>query len=56
MIYADPAKPYFCLEPQTNAVGAFNRMGQGYDDKLGVIVLEPGASREGSMSFVPFDL
>jgi aldose 1-epimerase len=56
MLYADPAKPYFCLEPQTNAVDAFNRMGQGYDDKLGVIVLEPGASREGSMSFVPFDL
>lgn len=23
--YADPAKPYFCLEPQSMASGAFNR-------------------------------
>lgn len=27
MIYADPTKPYFCVEPQTNASGAFNRPG-----------------------------
>ncbi|MEI6100184.1 MAG: aldose 1-epimerase, partial [Alphaproteobacteria bacterium] len=25
MVYSDPAKPYFCVEPQTNASGAFNR-------------------------------
>ena len=31
MIYADPQQPYFCVEPQTNASGAFNREG-GFDD------------------------
>jgi aldose 1-epimerase len=56
MLYADPYKPYFCLEPQTNAVGAFNKIGQGYEADLGVIVLQPGTSAEGSISFVPFAL
>ena len=29
MLYADPARPFFCLEPQSNAPCAFNRLGAG---------------------------
>jgi len=57
MLYCDPARTAFCLEPQTNVVGAFNMVEEdlhGYD--AGVIVLEPGAAAGGSISFVPFDL
>lgn len=51
MVYADPAKPFFCVEPQTNASGAFNRPG-GFDDpQEGVIVLAPGDVVEGGIRF-----
>jgi len=56
MLYADPTQPYFCLEPQTNAVCAFNKLGRYSEADLGVIVLEPGAAAEGSMTFTPFPL
>jgi aldose 1-epimerase len=55
MLYADPTKPYFCLEPQTNASGAFNRGGWN-DPEEGVIVLAPGESAAGTVSFQPFAL
>lgn len=56
MIYADPAKPYFCIEPQTNASGALNRPG-GFDDPdEGVIVLGPEETATGSVHFQPFRL
>ena len=55
MLYADPTKPYFCLEPQTNASGAFNR-GRWSDPEEGVIVLGPGGSAAGAVSFAPFAL
>ncbi|MBZ9997028.1 MULTISPECIES: aldose 1-epimerase [unclassified Mesorhizobium] len=55
MLYADPTKPYFCVEPQTNASGAFNR-GQWDDPEEGVIVLGPGESAAGAVSFMPFAL
>ena len=54
MLYADPAKPFFCLEPQTNAPCAFNRIGQVVDAALGIIVLDPGQSTAGTVSFTPF--
>ena len=51
MVYADPAKPFFCVEPQSNASGAFNRAG-GFDDPAeGVRVLEPGESLGGTVRF-----
>ena len=53
MLYADPTKPYFCLEPQTNASGAFGR-GRWNDPDEGVIVLAPGESAAGAVSFMPF--
>lgn len=55
MFYADPAKPYFCVEPQTNASGAFNR-GRWDDLDEGVIVLGPGQSAAGTVAFMPFAL
>lgn len=55
MFYADPTKPYFCVEPQTNASGAFNRA--GWDDpEEGVIVLAPDESAAGTVTFTPFAL
>jgi len=55
MLYADPTKPYFCVEPQTNASGAFNR-GRWNDPEEGVILLAPGESATGTVSFMPFAL
>ncbi|QND67420.1 aldose 1-epimerase [Mesorhizobium loti] len=55
MLYADPAKPYFCVEPQTNASGAFNR-GRWDDPDEGVIVLASDESAAGTVSFMPFEL
>jgi aldose 1-epimerase len=54
MLYSDPQKPYFCLEPQSNAPCAFNRMA-GKDGALfGARTLAPGAGLEGSIRFRPF--
>ena len=56
MLYADPRKPYFCLEPQSNAPCAFNRMA-GRDGALfGARRLAPGESLEGTIRFLPFEL
>jgi len=55
MLFSDPGRSDFCLEPQTNAVTAFNMMADelaGYD--LGIIILEPGQSAGGSMTIAPF--
>ncbi len=51
MLYADPARPFFCLEPQTNASGALNRPGGIDDPRQGVVVLGPGARMEGTVRF-----
>jgi len=51
MLYADPARPFFCVEPQSNASGAFNRAG-GFDDPAeGIRILEPGESMAGAVRF-----
>ena len=51
MVYADPTKPYFCVEPQSNASGAFNRGSEFDDPAEGVLVLEPGESLGGTVRF-----
>lgn len=53
MLYCDPSKPIFCLEPQTHATGALNRL-DSRDATLGVAVLARGESIEGTVSFIPF--
>ena len=55
MFFSDPRRKDFCLEPQTNVVTAFSLMADdpgSYD--LGIIILEPGQSAGGSMTFTPF--
>jgi aldose 1-epimerase len=56
MLYADPDQPFFCLEPQTNAPTAFNRIASGRDAGMGVIVLAPEQSMVGTITFTPFIL
>ena len=56
MLYADAAKPFFCVGPQSNASGAFNRP-HGYTDPAeGVFVLAPGESASGTIRFRPFPI
>jgi aldose 1-epimerase len=51
MVYADPARPFFCIEPQTHASGAFNRKA-GFDDPdEGILVLGPGEQAGGTVRF-----
>lgn len=50
MVYADPGKPFFCVEPQTNAASAFSR-GRFDDPDEGVIVLAPDETAGGRIRF-----
>lgn len=50
MIYADPGRPFFCVEPQSNAACAFNR-GDVADPQEGIVVLEPGQEVRGDVRF-----
>ncbi|MDB5539528.1 MAG: Aldose epimerase [Devosia sp.] len=54
MFYADPAESFFCVEPQTNASGAFNRPEGFGDPQDGIIVLAPGESTTGTLRFEAF--
>jgi aldose 1-epimerase len=56
MLYCDPAKPFFCVEPQTHAAGALNRIVENEESNLGLIVLKPGESAEAEISFICFPL
>ncbi len=50
MVYSDPAAPFFCIEPQSNAAGALNRMAQ--DNLEGdLAVLGPGECLSGRIRF-----
>ncbi|MDB5523083.1 MAG: Aldose 1-epimerase [Rhizobium sp.] len=56
MLYADPQKGYFCVEPQSNAPCAFNRMDGRDGEAFGTRVLDPGESLTGTIRFLPFAL
>jgi aldose 1-epimerase len=56
MLYADPERPFFCVEPQSNAPCAFNHIGTARGEAMGTIVLEPGQSVEGTIGFLPIDV
>ncbi|MDE1996115.1 MAG: aldose 1-epimerase [Rhizobiaceae bacterium] len=56
MLYADPQKPFFCLEPQSNAPCAFNRMAGRDGESFGARILAPGESLDGTIRFLPFAL
>jgi len=53
MLYTQRGAPHFCIEPQTNAAGAFNRLGEAGADALGVVVLQPGEKTGGGVRFTP---
>lgn len=54
MLYSDPSKTFFCLEPQTHATGAFNNIERNNEDDLGLFLLEPGQLAEETISFIRF--
>lgn len=56
MLYADSAKPFFCLEPQSNAPTAFNRLGTPEGTAMGAVILAPGDTLAGAIRFRPFRL
>jgi aldose 1-epimerase len=56
MLYADRESPHFCLEPQSHAPCAFNRMSGRGGEAFGAHVLAPGESLEGKIRFRPFSL
>lgn len=61
MLYCDPARPVFCVEPQSQATSAFDHLEAppsvaGAVVDLGVIVLAPGETAGASIAFQPFDL
>lgn len=54
MVYADPTQPVFCIEPQTNGSGAFNREGAFTDAEEGLALLGPGESLIATLRFLPY--
>jgi aldose 1-epimerase len=54
MLYCDPAQPFFCLEPQTHAVGALGRVKENERQDLGLALLEPGESLRASVYLEPY--
>jgi aldose 1-epimerase len=50
MLYADPDLDVFCLEPQTNASCAFNKLTNATVNELGVLILEPGELASGTVT------
>lgn len=54
MFYTPKGAPHFCVEPQSNAAGAFNRLEQEDPAALGVIVLKPGEKSSATVRFFPF--
>jgi aldose 1-epimerase len=56
MLYADPVQAFFCVEPQSNAPCAFNHLGTAKGESMGSIVLQPGESAQGTISFLPFSI
>ena len=54
MTYADPQKPFFCAEPQSNVPCAANKLEHGEED-LGILVLAPGEPIVGAVRFIVTD-
>ena len=52
VVYTPPDKGFFCAEPVTNSLDAFNLAAAGRPD-TGMIVLAPGAVAEGTMTLTP---
>ncbi len=52
VVYTPPAQDFFCVEPATNCIDGFNLAAAGRTD-TGLIVLEPGDTAAGDVTFTP---
>ena len=52
VVYTPPGRDFFCAEPATNCIDAFNLADVGRTD-TGMLVVEPGDSVEGVVRFSP---
>ena len=52
VVYSPPGNDFFCAEPVTNSIDAFNLAAAGRTD-TGMIVLAPGAVAQGAMTLTP---
>lgn len=52
VVYTPPGQPFFCAEPVTNCIDAFNLAAAGRRD-TGMLALAPGQEVSGTVSFIP---
>ena len=52
VVYTPPGEDFFCVEPATNCIDGFNLADAGRTD-TGLIVLEPGDTAAGNVTFTP---
>jgi aldose 1-epimerase len=52
VVYTPPSQPFFCAEPATNCIDAFNLAAAGRND-TGMLVLPPGDTLDATVSFTP---
>lgn len=52
VVYTPPGRDFFCAEPATNCIDAFNLADRGRTD-TGLIVLDPGDTAVGVVTFTP---
>jgi aldose 1-epimerase len=52
VVYTPPGEDFFCVEPVSNTLDAFNLREQGRDD-VGGSVVEPGETLSGAIRFAP---
>ena len=52
VIYTPPSRDFYCAEPATNCIDAFNLADMGLPD-TGILVLAPGETRAGTVTMTP---
>ena len=52
VVYTPTGQPFFCAEPATNCIDAFNLAASGRTD-TGMLILPPGETASGTVSFLP---
>ena len=52
VVYTPPGQPFFCAEPVTNCIDAFNLAAAGRQD-TGMLVVAAGQQVSGTVSFIP---
>jgi aldose 1-epimerase len=56
VLYCDPSQAFFCIEPQTHAIGALNRLDPTGSGATELIVLEPQECCEVRLVLIAFEL